>query len=224
MRGLYAIVDVSSLDRLGLDVVAAASAMLDGRPACLQLRAKGVGARRTLELLRALRPLAQAAGVPLFANDRPDLALLGEVDGVHVGQDDLAPDDVRALVGPRRLLLGLSTHDRAQVREALEAPIDYLAIGPVFGTSSKERPDPTLGVEGLRELVALVRSRRPTLPIVAIGGIDRARLADVAPLVDMVAVIAALLPSEPFDRADGIASVRSQARELTRALERGEGS
>lgn len=217
MRGLYAIVDVASVERARLDVVRVASAILVARPAALQLRAKAVGARRTLELLRALAPLSREAGVPLFANDRPDLAALAGCDGVHVGQDDLSVTDVRAVMGrrDRRPLVGLSTHDAAQVASALREDIDYVAIGPVHGTRSKENPDPVLGPAGLRELASIVRRERPDLPIVAIGGLTPARVEELAPVVDAFAVIGALLPSETG--AATLDAVTENARALVRA-------
>src|SRR5271165_3731181 len=116
MRGLYAIVDVAALDERGLDPVQFAEAILAARPAALQLRDKTGGARRTLAMLRGIAPLAARAGVPLFANDRPDLALLAGCDGVHVGQDDVPVALVRKVAPGLRV--GLSTHDAAQVEAA----------------------------------------------------------------------------------------------------------
>lgn len=222
MRGLYAIVDVTTVLRARLEVLAVAEAILDARPACLQLRAKDLPARATLDLLRSLRPLARRAGVPLFANDRPDLAMLAACDGVHVGQDDLSPTDVRAVTAAasRSLLLGLSTHRREQVLDALEAPIDYLAIGPIFATPSKKDHDPALGVDELRSLVRLARTRRPSLPIVAIGGLAGAKLDEVAPLVDAVAVVGAIMPGENMPKPAALDAVRARTAGLVEACAR----
>jgi thiamine-phosphate pyrophosphorylase len=127
--------------------------------------------------------------VRLIMNDRADLCLAAEFDGVHVGQDDLLPESVRAMIGPDRWL-GVSTHNPEQLREADLTSADYLAIGPVFATSSKEKPDPVVGLEGVRRARALTRK-----PLVAIGGITRANAASVIEAgADSVAVISDLLP------------------------------
>lgn len=194
MRGLYAIVDVDSLDRRGLDPLRFAEHVLAARPAAIQLRDKSSGARRTLELLRGIAPLSARAGVPLFANDRPDLALLAGCAGVHVGQDDLPVALVRKVAEGRALRVGMSTHDEAQVDAAIAEAPDYIAIGPIFPTASKERPSPVVGLDELARLAARVRAARPGLPIVAIGGISGANAARVGAVADMAAVIQALLP------------------------------
>jgi thiamine-phosphate pyrophosphorylase len=218
MRGLYAIADVEALDRHALDPVRFAEAILAARPAALQLRDKQGGARRTLDLLRAIVPLAARAGVPFFANDRPDLALLARCDGVHVGQEDLPVALVRKVAPGLRA--GLSTHDAAQVEDALEAGPDYLAIGPIFATSSKDRPSPVVGLDGLEALGARVRAGRPGLPVVAIGGVTLATAARVGALADAVAVIAALLPGPG---PDPYAEVTARARALQAAIVGGGG-
>jgi thiamine-phosphate pyrophosphorylase len=194
VRGLYAIVDVESLERREIDPLRFAESVLAGSPAALQIRDKRGGARRTLALLRAVAPLAASAGVPLFANDRPDLALLAGSDGVHVGQDDLPVALVRSLAGARRLRVGLSTHDAAQVESAIADGPDYLAIGPIFPTASKDNPSPVVGLDRLSDLAARVRQTRPDLPIVAIGGITLANAREVGAIADSAAVIQALLP------------------------------
>lgn len=208
MRGLYAIVDVESLERRGLDPVRFAESVLDAHPAALQLRDKAGGARRTLALLRAIAPAAARAGVPFFANDRPDLALLADCVGVHVGQDDLPIALVRSLGALR---VGLSTHDAAQVEEALAQAPDYLAIGPVFATASKERPAPVVGLPLLAALAARARAVLPGLPIVAIGGITRARAGAVGAHADAAAVIHALLPEENGPKAYLEVTARAKA-------------
>ena len=126
--------------------------------------------------------------VRLIMNDRADLCLAAEFDGVHVGQDDLSPESVRRIIGPDRWL-GVSTHNPEQVADADRTSADYLAIGPVFATSSKERADPVVGLEGVRRARALTRK-----PLVAIGGITRANAASVIEAgADSVAVISDLL-------------------------------
>lgn len=212
--GLYAIVDTDALAACGLDPMAFAEAVLAAHPSFLQLRAKGLGSGEVLELLRALSPRARAAGVPLFANDRPDLAALADCDGVHVGQDDVPVAVARAVADKsgHPLAIGLSTHDAAQVdRGAVLAP-DYLAIGPVFPTTSKTRPDAVLGVMGLAALAARARAARPGMPLVAIGGIGADSAEAIARIVDHVAVIGALLPAR--STAHPLADVRARAERL----------
>ena len=126
--------------------------------------------------------------VRLIMNDRADLCLAADFDGVHVGQDDLSPEAARAIIGPNRWL-GVSTHNPEQLREADLTSADYLAIGPVFPTSSKEKPDPVVGLEGVRRARALTKK-----PLVAIGGITRANAASAIEAgSDSVAVISDLI-------------------------------
>jgi thiamine-phosphate pyrophosphorylase len=198
MRGLYAIVDVEALERRGLAPVAFAERVIAARPAAIQLRDKRGGARRTLSLLRAIARFTTRAGIPLFANDRPDLALLAGGDGVHVGQDDVPVSLVHDLSSRAgiRLKVGLSTHNAAQIEEALGRPeegLDYLAVGPIFPTSNKDKPSPVLGLDGLREFAARAKSLRPGLPIVAIGGITLQNAGAVGALADAAAVIGGLI-------------------------------
>ncbi len=196
MRGLYPIVDVDSLERgataaAPLSVLAFAEQVLLARPPLLQLRAKHSGARDTLELLRALRPLCTRAGTRLIANDRPDLALLAQCDGVHVGQEDLPLSVVRQIAPG--LLVGVSTHSLAQLADALAEKPDYVALGPVFGTVSKERPDETVGVALLAQ--AHLAARAAGIPLVAIGGVNLERAREIAPHCELASVIAALQPT-----------------------------
>lgn len=214
MRGLYPIVDVDSLRELGAPpraVVAFAERVLSAgpRPALLQLRAKHLGARATLELLRALRPLCTEAGVRLIANDRPDLAVLAQCDGVHVGQDDLPLPLVRK-VAPG-LLVGVSTHNPEQLAAALEDRPDYVAFGPVFGTASKERPDPSVGLALLAQAHGM--AQRASVPLVAIGGINLERATQIAAHAELAAVIAALQPNR-----GSLEGVREAAEALQVAL------
>jgi thiamine-phosphate pyrophosphorylase len=213
MRGLYAIVDTDALALRGLDPVAFAEAILDARPAALQLRDKHGGAGRTLSLLREIAPLAARAGVPLFANDRPDLAVLARCDGIHVGQDDVPVGEVRRLeaLSGVPLRIGLSTSSRQLVEAALREPIDYVAVGPIFATASKEQPDPVVGLPALASLCALVEQVRPGLPVVAIGGISMTNAAQIGRLCASAAVIAALLPEQDGPGALHAASERARA-------------
>ena len=148
-----------------------------------------------LEQARELKKHLGSA-VRLIMNDRADLCLAAGFDGVHVGQDDLSPEAVRAIIGPDRWL-GVSTHNPEQLREADLTSANYLAIGPVFVTTSKDKPDPVVGLEGVRRARSLTRK-----PLVAIGGITRANAASVIEAgADSVAVISDLL-REPRKSAE----------------------
>lgn len=225
MRGLYAIADVEALESRGLPLVAFLEAVLEARPAAVQLRDKGPSARAHLARLREASDLCERAGVPLFANDRPDLACLAGAFGVHVGQLDLPVELCRRAArafGAPSLAVGLSTHDAAQVEAAIAVRPDYVAIGPVFPTQSKANPDPVLGHE--RAVALSARVRASGIASVAIGGIDLERAAALAPHFDAVAVIGALLPHVPrggaraapawLEVAQMTEHVRQQAREL----------
>jgi thiamine-phosphate pyrophosphorylase len=208
VRGLYAIVDLDFLGQHAVDPLAFADAVLEARPAALQLRAKSAGARDTLALLRALQARAHARGVPLFANDRPDLALLAGCRGVHLGQSDLALADARRLAP--ELALGVSTHGLEQLDRALVERPAYVALGPIFRTSSKRDPEPVVGLELLAE--ASRRCRMAGVPLLAIGGLSFDNAASVAPWAALGAVISGLLP------ASGLAGVSAMAAALHAAL------
>lgn len=153
----------------------------------LQYRNKSGNSRQMLAHARELRRIL-GSDVTLIMNDRADLALAADFDGVHVGQDDLPVDAVRSIVGPE-MIIGTSTHNPEQLRLADHTDADYLAIGPVFATSSKANPDPIVG----RENVRLARSLT-TKPLVAIGGITRANCRSVLDAgADSVAVISDLV-------------------------------
>jgi thiamine-phosphate pyrophosphorylase len=189
MRGLYPIVDLDNLSKNGVAALALTAAVLSARPALLQLRAKHQTPREVLELLRRIGPLCREAGTLLFVNDRPDLALLAEADGVHVGQDDLPLEDVRKL--PGRLRVGVSTHDLEQLRRALTLRPDYVAFGPIFTTSSKAGADPALGLAELERAARLAHEAE--VPLVAIGGLTLSVASEVARSAALAAVISDLL-------------------------------
>jgi thiamine-phosphate pyrophosphorylase len=189
---LYAIVDTAFFST-SEEVIAFGEELVAGGCTVLQYRNKFGNARVILEQARELRRHSRArAPAPhlpkLIMNDRADLCLAAEFDGVHVGQDDLSPESVRRIIGPERWL-GVSTHNPEQLREADLTSADYLAIGPVFSTFSKQKPDPVVGLDGVR------RARQLTgKPLVAIGGITRANAASVIGAgADSVAVISDLL-------------------------------
>jgi thiamine-phosphate pyrophosphorylase len=210
MRGLYAISDVATLADRGIDVIDFSRAVLAARPAALQLRAKGVPPREILSLLRVLLPISRHAGVPLVINDRVDVAALAGTDCVHVGQDDMPIESVRRIAPGLRV--GISTHSLEQLARALEHRPAYVALGPIYATSSKVDADPVVGLATLR--VAHAMARAAGVPLVAIGGITLERAPDLADATDAAAVIAALLPSEGGD----LAEVTLRARRLDAAL------
>ena len=185
---LYPILDAELLAARSLSLAAVASELRAAGVTLLQYRDKNGSPQ---EILRACAILREAmAGSPsrLILNDRPDLAVLANFDGVHVGQDDLSPDDARRIVGPDRIV-GVSTHTYEQVRLADQSCTDYIAIGPIFVTRTKRKPDPVVGLEGVRRARALTRK-----PLVAIGGITLASARSVIDAgADSVAVISALL-------------------------------
>jgi len=201
---LYPILDARCFSN-ALDLIAVAEELVAGGATLLQYRNKTGNAQVMLEQAQALRARFRSAHVSqnrrdmghptrdnsvlrLIMNDRADLALAADFDGVHVGQDDLSPESVRKIIGPDRWL-GVSTHNPKQLQEADQTSVDYLAIGPVFSTSSKDKPDPLVGLEGVRRARQLTRK-----PLVAIGGITRANAASVIEAgADSVAVISDLL-------------------------------
>jgi thiamine-phosphate pyrophosphorylase len=191
---VYPIVDAGLV---GLErIVPMVSALAHAGARVIQLRAKALGDRALLVCAREAVTAAHAAGAFLIVNDRPDVARIADADGVHVGQDDLAPGEVRRLLGPHAIV-GVSTHDIAQAVAAGATGADYVAVGPVFATTTKERPDPVVGLD-------LVRAARAALagPLVAIGGITQANAREVAAAgADGLAVVSALLRADDVGAA-----------------------
>jgi thiamine-phosphate pyrophosphorylase len=189
---LYAIIDVSCFAaplRTTAAIADYARDLAAGGATLIQYRNKVGSTREMLSHARELRRVL-GEGVTLIMNDRADICIASGCAGVHVGQDDLSPEGARAVIGPSRLL-GVSTHNLEQLREADAGPSDYLAFGPVFATSSKKHPDPVVGVEGIRAARAATKK-----PLVAIGGITRANVRAVMEAgADSVAVISDLLSS-----------------------------
>jgi thiamine-phosphate pyrophosphorylase len=203
LRGLFVLADDDP--RWPFDPLAQARAACAGGAHVVQLRTKHRTDRETLALGREIRHETRRHGALFFVNDRFDLALLCDADGVHLGQEDLPParlpEDAR-----RRLLVGRSTHTLAQVRAARDEPCDYVALGPVFGTTSKDSPYEARGLDLLREVAALLAPR----PVVAIGGIDAARAREaIAAGAAGVAVISAVAGAPDPEEA---------TRRLVRAL------
>jgi thiamine-phosphate pyrophosphorylase len=191
VRGLYAIADVDFLAQHQLAPLAFVDALLPAGPAAIQLRAKSLGARETLALLRAIRARCAPLGIPVFANDRPDLAVLAECAGVHLGQTDLAVMDARRL--SPGLAIGISTHRLEQVDGALLERPAYVAFGPVFATGTKSDAEVVVGLPALAE--AARRCHAVGVPLIAIGGLTLERVALVAESADGGAMISGLLPA-----------------------------
>lgn len=173
---LCAIVDAEAAARAGWRPLDLARAFLDGGARFLQLRAKALSGAEFLDTAAALVELARRHGARVIINDRADIARLAAADGVHVGQDDLSPSAVRAIAG-METIVGLSAHTLEQVVQAVGQPITYVAIGPVFGTSTKATGYEAVGVEMVRE--ASRRAAARGLPLVAIGGITIENAASV---------------------------------------------
>jgi thiamine-phosphate pyrophosphorylase len=191
---LYVILD-AGLIRGPVQVVA--RQLMDAGVRLLQYRGKNVGAREMLETSRLLAAMARESGATFFVNDRPDVAWLAGADGVHVGQDDLGVEQARALVGGGRWV-GVSTHNLQQFERARATSADYIAIGPIFETSSKANPDPVVGIETIRRVRPLTKK-----PIVAIGGIRLECAGEVIEAgADSVAVISDIVGAgDPAQKA-----------------------
>lgn len=191
---LYAILDIDLTRSRGRDPLELASIFFESGVRFVQVRAKLAGAGECLALSRAVVAAARPYGATVIVNDRADIAVLSGADGVHVGQDDLPPDAVRRVMA--RGILGFSTHTAAQFEAALLTPATYIAVGPVFGTSTKDTGYDPVGLDFVRW--AAGRSDRP---VVAIGGITAANAADVlAAGAASVAVISDLLAGDPAQR------------------------
>jgi len=183
----YPILDPEIAARHGVDPITAAEQILEGGAKILQFRHKGFFSREVFAQLERVAELCRDAGVQFVVNDRADLAAITGA-ALHLGQDDLTPSSARRVVG-LATLIGFSTHNERQLRAAAAEPANYLALGPIFGTASKQNPDPVVGIDELRRLRPLTDR-----PLVAIGGITLERAASViAAGAASVAVISDLL-------------------------------
>ncbi|MBV9887499.1 MAG: thiamine phosphate synthase [Acidobacteria bacterium] len=188
---LYVILDATLLTVSAIDCaqeLAAAGVHL------MQYRHKHAPAGEMLKISKQLASVLQPQGITFIVNDRPDVAAMAYASGVHVGQDDLGVEATRSLVGEK--IIGISTHNLEQFKKAIESSADYIAVGPIFATSSKANPDPVVGTQLIRDVRRLTDK-----PIVAIGGIKLENAADViAAGADSVAVISDILGAP--DRAN----------------------
>lgn len=207
LPSLNAIVDVEAAERAGWTPIDLARAFLDGGARFLQLRAKHQTATDFLETAKAIVDLARPFNAMVIVNDRADIARLSGADGVHVGQEDLSPRAVRKVLGADAVV-GQSTHTVEQLEWALDEPVSYVAIGPVFGTNTKHTGYEAIGLERVAD--AARRAAARALPLVAIGGITLERAASVvAAGAASVAVIGDLLAT---------ADPEGQTRNFLRAL------
>jgi thiamine-phosphate pyrophosphorylase len=190
-RGLYPIIDTAACARAQIQPESLARAIARAGVSMAQFRHKGAFTREIFAQAENVGQILQAAGVAYVINDRADVALLLGADGLHLGQGDLPPARVRPVVGSS-LAIGYSTHNRYQLLAGDREPVEYLAIGPIFATGSKENADPLVGVEELARLRRLTAK-----PLVAIGGITRANARAVLDAgADAVAVISDLLAAD----------------------------
>ncbi len=191
---LYVILDAALLT---IPETECARQLVDAGVRLLQYRNKAASSRDLLESTKRLSAELIPRGATFIVNDRADVAALGGVSGVHVGQEDLSVEEARAVVG-RSKLVGISTHNRAQFERAAASSADYIAVGPIFSTSTKSNPDPVVGTEFMRQVRPLTDK-----PIVAIGGITVERAAEVVRAgADSVAVISDILRArKPGERA-----------------------
>jgi thiamine-phosphate pyrophosphorylase len=209
---LNAIVDPERAN--GRSLVDLTRLVVAGGATLIQLRDKHGTTRRMIEEARAIKAALAGTGVPLVVNDRVDVALVAQADGVHVGQDDMRVEDVRRLLGPKAII-GLSIKTVALANAAPIDQLDYVGVGGVYATTSKDNPDPPIGIAGLRDIVDAFRSRKRDLPICGIAGIDAGNAAPViAAGAAGVAVISALsMQADP----------EAAARELRRVIDTARG-
>jgi thiamine-phosphate pyrophosphorylase len=196
---LYAILDLEVLAVRGLNPLEVADVWLDAGVKLIQLRAKTAATGHFVSIGDALRARTAGAGARLIVNDRVDVAVMVAADGVHVGQDDLATEDARRMLGGHRWV-GLSTHTDEQLEAGVRQPVSYVAAGPVFESTTKSGHSPAIGLDGVRRAVA--RAAGASLPVVAIGGITSGRARAVIDAgAASVAVIGDLLAGDVGDAA-----------------------
>jgi len=199
---LYVILDAALLK---IPAKECAKNLVDAGVRLIQYRNKRASGRELFETSRELAEYLNPIGVQFIVNDRADVAVLAGARGVHVGQDDLGVEQARRVMGEGKWV-GISTHNARQFRSALETSADYIAVGPVFATGSKENPDPVVGVGFVRETRAMTDR-----PVVAIGGITLERAAEMIEAgADSVAIISDILGAE---------NIGNRAREYVDLLE-----
>lgn len=202
---LYAILDPAFSPTPIADL---ASQLADSGVTLIQLRDKLGSPAQILSTARHLAATLASKGVRFILNDRPDIASMADTGGVHVGQEDLPVEDARRIIGPARWV-GVSTHNLHQLREAAATSADYIAIGPIFPTSTKENPDPVVGLDFIRAARQITRK-----PLVAIGGITLESAGEVFGAgADSVAIIRDLVSAKnPAARAQEFLAVAAKSR------------
>jgi thiamine-phosphate pyrophosphorylase len=208
---LYVLVDPARAHGRSLAEVAAAAAR--GGATLIQLRDKSGETRTLVEEATVIKRSLAGSGVPILVNDRVDVVLAAGADGVHLGRDDLDPITARRLLGPRAII-GATVRADADVAALAPGAIDYVCIGGVFATTSKDNPDPPIGVHGLAHLARLVRERMPGMPVGAIAGIDEGNAGEVMRAgADGVAVVSAVTAAgDPESAARRLRAIVDGAR------------
>lgn len=198
---------IADAEKMGKkDIISAILEAVEGGVSLVQLRAKKLRTREFLEMSLKISEILKEKNIPFIINDRVDIALSCEADGIHLGQQDLSLLYARKIMGKNRLI-GVSINTVNEAIEAEQGGADYLGVGPVFFTPTKEDLRPFLGIEGLREIRKIVR-----IPILAIGGINAENARKIIETgVDGVAVVSAILSSE---------NIKKAARELAQAVRR----
>lgn len=196
---LYVLIDPTQAGGRSLAEIARASAR--GGATLVQLRNKTGTTRELVEQAMTVKQALAGSGVPLLVNDRADVALAAAADGVHLGRDDLDPREARRLLGPKAII-GSTVRSEADVAALAPGAIDYVCIGGVFATKSKDNPDPPIGPTGLARLGRLVRERAPAVPVGAIAGIDETNAGEVIRAgADGIAVVSAVIAAPDTEAA-----------------------
>lgn len=213
---LYAVLDA---ELMKTPVVKCAKELAAAGVELIQYRAKNASSRAYFQTCTNLAEVLASRNARFIVNDRPDIAAMVGAGGVHVGQEDLQPEDARRICGSGRWV-GVSTHNLEQVRAVANSPVDYIAVGPVYPTTTKKNPDPVVGPALIREARKLTRK-----PIVAIGGITLERAPEVyAAGANSIAVIRDILQSrDPVARAREFLAVAARSRNAMIAAEKSRG-
>jgi thiamine-phosphate pyrophosphorylase len=208
---LYVLADPAVARGKPLDALVAAAAK--GGATLVQLRDKSGTTRQLIDEALAIKQALRGFGVPLIVNDRADVMLAAGADGIHVGRDDLDPATARRILGPRAII-GVSIKNESDVMSLPIGAVDYAVIGGVFATTSKDNPDPPIGIEGLRRLLGLLRARAPQLPVGAIAGINEENAAAVigAGAEGIAAISAVIAAGDPEAAARRLRALVDAAR------------
>lgn len=208
---LYVLADPAQSGGRPLGEIALAAAR--GGATLIQLRNKIGTTRELVGQARTIKQVLAGTGVPLLVNDRVDVALVAEADGVHLGREDLDARAARQLLGPDAIV-GATVRADADIAPLVPGSVDYVCIGGVFTTSSKDNPDPPIGLQGLSRLARLVRERVPGIPVGAIAGINEKNAADVIGAgADGIAVVSAVTAvDDPEEAARGLRAIVDAAK------------